>query len=169
MSSSIRKAAGACVLFAAFGAAGWLWTEPDAGSLPLLGYYAVLVINTFFSIRALASITPRNTPQTLFDAALVCTYAALAFSFSSTILFLAISALLFMLSIAKYTHLNRLVSYPELLRRKITLNALAALLSGVMLAVAFTGYPDAATWALFVSFALPSIFLQIIPVYRLDS
>src|SRR3989338_4569554 len=122
-----EKAAIACLLFIGFGVFGW-FRASEVFSLPLLLYYVILVVNTFFSIRTFAPITPRNTVQTLFDIVLAILYLALALSLGSVLAFSAISAGLFVLAVGKYLHARTLIDHP-LLPRKIRLNALGALLS----------------------------------------
>ena len=163
-----EKAAIACLLFIGFGVFGW-FRAVETFSLPLLLYYVILVVNTFFSIRTFAPITPRNTVQTLFDIVLAILYLALALSFASVFFFSLISAALFLGAVGKYTHLLRLVAYPTLLRRKIRLNALAALLSAVVFCTAVAGFPEIAAWLLCIVFGLANIYVLVIrPMYRIS-
>ena len=169
MSSSTKKALFAVIFFASVGAFGWFQVADGYGSLPLLAYYAVLLINTFFSIRTLSAITPTNTVQTLFDVVLAALYCALALSFGSVLLFSGISASLFFIAIAKYVHLDRLIAKPKLLHRKIQINALGALLSLLAFGMATFGPIDISAWTLCVVFSLANIYLLAInPMYRLD-
>ncbi len=159
----------ACGIFAIAGALGWYFTSDGERSFPLVGYYAILVVNTFFSIKTFAAITPQNTTQDLADIVLVLIYIALAFSFSSVLLFSASSTMLFLVAIGKYVHLMMLITYRNFLRRKIRLNALGASLSLCALALALSGQPAEAAWLLFGLFAVANIYLLAInPMYRLD-
>jgi hypothetical protein len=168
MTAATKKALFACACFSAIGAFGWI-VYGSAQSLPLLGFYAILILNTFFSIRTLSSITPQHVVQILFDAVLVCTYIALALSFSSALMFAGFSAGLFLISIGKYARLNTITNYPKLLRRKMKINTLGALLSLSALVIADAGYSLFAEWLLFTLFALANIYLLgIKPMYRLD-
>lgn len=164
------KAALACLFFTGAGAAGWLMTGAGSNeAFALLVYYIVLVINTFFSIRTFSDITPRNTVQTLFDGVLLVLYCALALSFGSVAVFAGVSAVLFAIAIAKYAHAGNAVAHRALLYRKMTLNALAGLLSLLTLSIALFGYPRIGAWVLGVVFALANIYvLAIKPMYRLD-
>src|SRR3989344_3335545 len=154
-----RKAVLVCLLFAGIGLFGWFTTGfANAASVPLLVYYAVLLINTFFSIRIFSAITPKNIIQTLFDGVVAIFYLALAFSFGSVTTFAAVSAGLFLLAVAKYVHLKILISSSALLRRKIVLNTLAALLSLFALTLALLGFSEATAWALGIIFALANIY-----------
>jgi len=169
MSPSTKKALFACLCFAAVGAFGWFRTADGSGSLPLLAYYAVLLINTFFSIQVLSAVTPKNAVQILFDVVLAALYCALAFSFGSVPLFSAISASLFLVAIAKYVHLDRRINMPKLLHRKIKINALGALLSLTAFGMATVGLTGISAWTLCIVFSLANIYLLVInPMYRLD-
>jgi hypothetical protein len=169
MPSPTVKALSACLFFAAVGAFAWLRDPDSAVSIPLFIYFTVLLINTFFSIRAFSAITPQNTVQTLFDMVLAGIYCALAFSFGSALLFSGISTGLFLVAIGKYLHLSRLIAMPEFLARKIKINALGALLSFSALSVAAFGYADIAAWTLGTVFSLANVYLLVLnPMYRLN-
>ncbi|OGG79760.1 hypothetical protein A3A39_04550 [Candidatus Kaiserbacteria bacterium RIFCSPLOWO2_01_FULL_54_13] len=172
MPSPTGKAWIACLLFALVGIVGW--TKTGSGtteSFPLLLFYGVLLVNTFFSIRAFSAITPANSIQIFFDAILVVVYCALAFSFGSAFLFSFVSGVLFVVSIAKYFHLKHLITLSSgLLQRKIKINALGALLSLFAFSVAAAGFSEAAAWILSAIFVLANIYLLAInPMYRADS
>jgi len=166
----VRKATFACLSFAGIGLFGWFTTGVEnVASVPLLVYYAVLLINTFFSIRIFSAITPKSFVQTLFDRVAAVFYLALAFSFGSVPTFAAVSAGLFLLAVAKYVHLKGLVPSSALLPRKIVLNTLAALLSLFALALTLLGFSEAAAWVLCIIFALANIYLLIFnPMYRIE-
>jgi len=167
--SSLEKSLLACGLFVVFGAIAWR-AEGTTAILPLIAYYCVLVLNTFFSINAISAITPNNVWQNFFDGALVCIYALLAFSFFSVPLFTAVSSLLFVFSFGKYVHLDRIVNYRLFLRRKMRINALGFILSLTAFGIALSGYATAAAWLLFITFAIANIYLLAIkPMYRLEN
>lgn len=168
MSPSTGKALLASALFTGIGVWGWFTTAPgNAEAIPLGIYFAVLIVNTFFSIRLFAAITPKNSAQTLFDAALVGMYGALAFSFGSVTLFCSVLSAFFPLSIAKYVHLNRLITQPRLLPRKIRINILGCLLSLVALGIALIGLAPVAAWMLAGIFTIANVYLLFInPMYR---
>jgi len=169
MSPSTKKALFAVIFFASTGTFGWLQVADGEGSFPLLAYYAVLLINTFFSIRTLSAITPKNIVQTFFDIILAALYCALALSFSSVLLFSGISAGLFLVAIAKYVHLDRLIAMPKLLHRKIKINALGALLSLLAFGMAVFGSAGISAWMLCIVFSLANVYLLVLnPMYRLD-
>jgi len=166
----VRKATLACLSFAGAGLFGWLTTGVEnVASVPLLVYYAALLVNTFFSIRTFSAITPKNFVQTLFDVVAAIFYLVLAFSFASVPTFAAVSAGLFLLAVTKYVHLKGLIPSSALLHRKIMLNALAALLSLFALALTLLGFSVVAAWALGIIFALANSYLLLFnPMYRRD-
>ena len=171
MDAATKKAWTVSLFFTAAGVFGWMSAGlENAETLPLLLYYGALIVNTFFSIQVLSAITPKSTTQTVFDITLVGIYCGLAFSFSSTATFSLVSAGLFMFSIAKYLHLSRITtSSLKLLRRKIWINALGALLSLIAAGLAALGSPLLAAWLLGVVFTLASIYLLTMgDMYRSD-
>src|SRR3989344_341563 len=154
----LYKALLASLLFAVFGITGWIFGKHQ--QLPLILYYSVLVLNTFFSVRVFAAITPLNALQMLFDMVLVPVYVVLAFSFDSVFLFSIVSAGLFLIAVLKYVHLKSIVEIErQLLTRKITLNALGALLSGVAFGIALIGAEELAAWGLCIVFVLANVYL----------
>lgn len=168
-SAAVRKATTACLFFTGVGIAAWWVVGWTAVPPPLLAYYAALVLNSFFSIRTFAPLTPANAMQYALDAALVLVYFGLAFSMHSATLFSAVSAALFLISIVKYVHLQQLIESTPLLSRKIRLNMLAALLSSVSLGISLAGFPALAAWLLGTIFVLANVYLLAInPMYRIE-
>ena len=88
--------------------AGWSVLFHDVPwdiTIPHLIFYAVLTINTYFSIRFYTDFTPESGAQTLIDGALVALYAALALTIGlpRTLAFLAL--VMFIVATMKYAHL----------------------------------------------------------------
>lgn len=158
LSGATYRAALASLFFTLVGAVAWWkigWTDT---SPPLFAYYAVLIINTFLSIRTFGALARGSIAQSVLDIVLIFMYVLLAFSIWSATLFAAVSAVLFFVSIIKYVHLQRHVSTALLLSRKIRLNTLAALLSCVAFGISL-GFPQLAAWLLGAAFVLASIYL----------
>lgn len=145
-------------------------TPLAAGALPLEIYYAVLVVNTFFSIKVFTSIIPPHPIQTILDLSLGALYVVLAFSISLPLVFCVCSALLFVLANVKYMHVSALMpAYRTFLTRKMHLNTMGALLSLASFALAISGYPLIASWALASLFSIANVYLLCIrPMYRLE-
>src|SRR3989338_1646505 len=139
VSPSTIKAVVACSVFTVFAIIGWLYTGRSE-FFPLLGYYTILIFNSFFSIRTFSAITPQNFVQTVFDVVLVGIYGALALSFGSMMYFTLISALLFTVASIKYMHLRKLVAPSALIERKIKVNECGALLSITTFCIAVAGW-----------------------------
>lgn len=154
--------------FAVTGVVGWWYTnDVSITSLFLLTYYAVLVLNTFFSIRTFSAITPSHLLQTIFDATLLCGYVVLAFSFNSVLQFSIVSAVLFLVAIGKYIHLKHITAPSELLKRKVRMNALGALLSFSCAVLTLFSSSMVAASVLAVVFTAANVYvLYINPMYR---
>src|SRR3990167_5981304 len=70
--------------------------------LPHFIIYAVLVVNTYFSIRFWSALQPQDSRQLLIDAVLVAAYLTLAFSMGEPTYFPLALAALFVLATFKY-------------------------------------------------------------------
>lgn len=161
MDTATKTAFIACAFFGVVGVLGWMTTGlQNSEVLPLLLYYSALVVNTFFSIQVFSAMTPRSIIQTAFDVVLVCIYVGLALSFGAPFTFALISASLFIVSIAKYTHLSHITSgSSKLLKRKRRINALGVGLSLLAAGLAWLGSPLLAAWFLGVVFLFANIYL----------
>jgi hypothetical protein len=165
MLSPTRYAAAVCALFASFGVVGFFLAAPTA-SLSLVGYYAVLVVNTFFSVKVFAGLTPSNIVQSIFDVTLALTYGMLALSFDEPVRFYSAAFALFVIAIGKYSHLIWITNASPLLVRKISINALGALLAAAAFAGDYYGFSLTAL-AFFLVFSLANVYVLLVnPMYR---
>lgn len=169
---SRKKALWAFFCFGGIGIAGWLLAVPDwRMSLPLGIFYAILVVNTYFSVRLFARITPRdNKTQILFDTVLTILFIGVAASMGDVILFTFINLLLFIAAVAKYAFLLGMIPHPRLLRRKILVELSGVAACTLAFGGAVLGYPLISAWTLTIAFLAANIFLFFVkPLYRLDT
>ena len=120
--SAERKAFAATVGFGLFGAiTATLMVKNWGAAWPLVFFYAVLVFNTYFSVRAFSTIAPRRNPiQSFIDLTVVILYLGLATQFENPLNFTLLATILFLACLIKYTLLTGLVPhYRKFLRRKI--------------------------------------------------
>jgi hypothetical protein len=98
-------------------------------------FYALMLINTYFSVRAFATITPKGNPiQGLCDFLLGICLAGMPLVFNSPINFVLINLFLFIIATLKYIFLIQLSSFSKLLFRKIRIDVLGILLCALCLA-----------------------------------
>ena len=136
--------------------------------LPHFIIYALLVLNTYFSIRFWSALQPQDSRQFLIDAILVLAYLALAFSIGEPTYFAFAAFALFALATFKYVLMRGHTSYEAVVERKIHIDALGALACAVLVLGMFLGYALEATWLFAVGFALANVYLLLIrPMYRL--
>ena len=136
--------------------------------LPHFIIYAVLVVNTYFSIRFWSGLQPKDSRQLLIDAVLVAAYLALAFSMGEPTYFPLALAALFVLATFKYVLMRGHTPYEPVVERKIRIDALGALACAVLIGGAFLGYAFEAAWLFALGFALANVYLLLIkPMYRL--
>lgn len=171
MISPRAQAIGATAFFSAVGIASWFFAVHDkAASLPLAIFYAALMVNTYYSVRLFSAIIPEgNARQHGIDAVLVVLYIALALAMGDAALFIVIDILFFIAAVIKYSFLLKVIAQPQLLRRKIRINALGVFGGVVALGGIFIGYPLLSAWILSVSFCIANILLLFVwPMYRAD-
>src|SRR3989344_1066318 len=136
--------------------------------LPHSIIYALLVLNTYFSIRFWSALQPQDSRQFLIDAILVLAYLALAFSIGEPTYFAFAAFALFALATFKYVLMRGHTSYEAVVERKIHIDALGALACAVLVLGMFLGYALEATWFFAVG-SPPATFSLLLtrPMYRL--
>src|SRR3989344_1693059 len=136
--------------------------------LPHFIIYAILVLNTYFSIRFWSALQPADIRQTLIDGVLVLAYLVLAFSMGEPMYFAFAAFALFALATFKYVLMRGRTSYEAIVERKTGIDALGALACAVLTLGMFLGYPLEATWLFAIGFTLANVYLLFIrPMYRL--
>ncbi len=109
-------------------------------------FYLTLLINTYFSVRAFATITPRgNWIQGLCDFLLGLCLAIMPLVFNSPVNFVLINLFLFIIASLKYVFLVSLTGFSKLLYRKIRIDILGILLCALCLTGILFGF---AYWSL---------------------
>ncbi len=137
---------------------------------PLMLFYAILVLNTFFSVRTFASITPsRHIGQNLWDGLLVVFFLLMPLRFNSPLHFVLLATMFFAVSLLKYIFLIPIAGFSRLLYAKIRINALGVLLCIAVLTGILAGYAFYATALWAIIFLMANIYLLWWrPLYRLD-
>jgi hypothetical protein len=142
--------------------------KPEFASI--LIFYALLLLNTFFSVRIFATITPRgHAGQTFWDLLLGLCIAFLPLSFASPMHFVFLTLFLFVIATLKYIFLIPVVGFSKLLFEKIRIDTLGILLCALCLAGILFGF---AYWSLnlfaFVFFLANVYVIWHKPLYRLE-
>ncbi len=169
MENPTVKAWAATVVFSFIGLWTLVYRAPQVPELlPQTIFYAVLVLNTFFSIRFYSALQPKNASQFLIDAVLVILYAVLALSLGRPVAFAYAALWLFMMAPQKYALMLGFVPHTVLLRNKILIDLSGTVLCAAILGATIAGYSLAAAWALAGLFVLANVYLLLIrPMYRL--
>lgn len=146
-------------------------SPPPPAIVPLSIFYAILVINTYFSIWLFAHIASRkDTRNNLLDIVLGLFYVAMAFSLKVPVRFVFFDLLLFIIATMKYSFLLGIVEHSAVVRKKILADILGILLCTLVLGGSIVGYPLYSSWALCAVFAVANIFIFFVrPLYKLDS
>jgi len=169
--SAERKAFAATVGFGLFGAiTATLMVKNWGAAWPLVFFYAVLVFNTYFSVRAFSTIAPRRNPiQSFIDLTVVILYLGLATQFENPLNFTLLATILFLACLIKYTLLTGLVPhYRKFLRRKIFLDWLGVLLCILAMIGVAMHYSYVTTVAFALINAIANVYLLFIkPFYVL--
>ena len=164
---SIRRETAAATLFSVAGIIGTLISAHAwSARLPTALFYAVLVVNTYFSIRFFSLPPPGRRDQTVIDGVLLALYVILAFSIGSILVFSLVSTLLFAAAVLKYALLLGVMDRREILTRKIAIDGLGLLLCAAAFAGSYLGYPLASAWLQALLFGLANIYLLAVrPMY----
>ena len=166
-----KRAVLAAAGFALWGALGaWFFIIQWHQSWPLVLFYIILVLNTFFSVRTFASITPpQHIGQQLWDGLLVIFFLAMPLQFHSPLSFTLLATGLFIISVFKYVSLFPVVGFSPLLYAKIRINTLGVLLCVAAVIGVLSGHPlwSSILWTGIFLFANVYI-LWWQPLYRLD-
>ena len=162
----------ATVAFTLFGALLLFTVDNFLYALPALILYAMLVINTYFSIRCFSSITPENDNMAkIVDIGLALLYLALALKFNDIRHFLVIALFLLELATVKYIMLLG-ISAPKhrnLVQNKILLETLGVISCSIALTLALLGYTSFSIWFLALLLLNANIYLIILrPFYKIE-
>ncbi|MBC7836972.1 hypothetical protein H7X87_04350 [Acetobacteraceae bacterium] len=137
--------------------------------LPLVVFYIVLTINSYFSIRLFSAITPPDDKvQQFIDAILFGIYIFLACAFAVLDLFFLGVLFLFIIAPLKYALLLGKIPHLKLLKKKIIIDLLGTLMAVAVVVGSLAGYSTESAWALAIIFAIANIyFLLINPMYKI--
>src|SRR3989344_3392645 len=127
--------------------------------LPHVIFYAVLVVNTFFSVRFFSRIAPENKSQFAIDTVLVILYLALAFSMGYPFTFAFFALCLFIAASSKYPLLLLVIPQTNVLKRKILIDLLGTGTCAAILGATILGYPYEAAWTMAILFTLANVYL----------
>lgn len=137
--------------------------------LPHLIIYAVLVVNTFFSIRFWAALQPNDIRQLLVDAVLVVAYLTLALSIGEPLHFAIASLGLFIAAAIKYVLMRGRTPHEALVEHKTFLDALGAVACAALLGGTLAGYALETAWIFAIGFSLANVYLLFVrPMYQLQ-
>jgi hypothetical protein len=159
----------ATITFSFVGVWSFLYWAPQTPELlPQAIFYAVLVLNTYFSIQFYAKIEPRNASQATIDTILVLIYIVLGLSLGHPVVFTVAALCLFIAAPVKYMLMLGKIPYEALLRKKIRIDGQGTALCAAVLLGTLAGYGPASAWVLAVLFSLANIYLLLVrPMYRL--
>lgn len=137
--------------------------------LPLILFYVVLMINTYFSIEFFSRIIPKKRlEQEIIDLLLVFSYLFLALSFNNSVWYVLFATILFVVATLKYIFLLGIVDL-KILKKKMIIDGFGIMLCVLALVVCFTGWEVITTWVWSLIFLLANIYLLFIrPMYKFD-
>lgn len=166
------KKAWAVTIFMGFCGATSLWfnVQDWKNATPLIIFYAVITINTLFSVRCFSSIIPPdNKLQWTMDICLLLSYILMALNLDNPLRFTVWAAVLFFIAVLKYAALLPLLTnYLTLLKYKIIIDSLGTLSCVLALGGVIFGYPLVTIWLWTVVFVIANIFIFFIkPLYKL--
>lgn len=140
-------------------------------SAPLVIFYAVITINTFFSIKVFSSlISPQEKIQWMIDIFLLLCYAAMAYYLQNPLKFALFAAILFAIATIKYSSQLGKINCPNLLKYKIIIDGLGTLSCVLAVGGMIFGYVEISAWTWSILFVLANLFIFFIkPLYVLPA
>ncbi len=158
---SKKRALATVILLASFGVAGIILFVHDwVASSALIVFYALLVTNTYFSVNYFSRIIPNRLPSQVFiDTTLLILHVALAATLGNPTYFVIVLIALFSVATLKYTMALPKVAAPNLLYRKIKIDALGTIAAVLALCGIIAGYPLGAPVALATIFFFANVHL----------
>ncbi len=136
----------------------------------MLFFHLLLLLNTYFSVRIFDTITPKNNwGQNFWDILLLSCLIYLPLAFNSSLIFIFVNTLLFVIATLKYIFLIPLVGFSKLFFKKIRIDTLGTLLCMACMAGVIFGfdYLSFNLWA--ITFFLANIYvLWYKPLYKLE-
>lgn len=151
----------------------WLVRAQLADSAQVILFHAVLLVNTYFSIKCFGIITPsRLRHQQAIDTMLVLLYMVLPFAFAIPSVYVLLVMLLFLVASMKYTLLLGIIPDIKLLRRKIAIDLGAVFWNFFIFIFGGMGFisVDLLLWIWVGFFIVANIYLlKLKPMYCLTS
>jgi hypothetical protein len=153
--------------FALAGILGFLLVPaPWAAKAPNAIFYAVLVLNTLYSVRFFEALPPQDRDERVIDAILTLLYVALAATIGLPVLFAAVSSALFVAAVGKYVLLLRVMDRRDILIRKIAIDGAGVALCAATLIGTLWFNPLWSAWAQALIFAAANVYLLAVrPMY----
>lgn len=151
----------------------WMTHNSALFSVQVALFHAILLLNTYFSIRCFGRLTPVNAAwQSTVDVMLVLLYSILPFSFGFASLYILLLILLFAIATMKYALLIGIISDTKLIRRKIIIDVCGVLWNFIIFLVGSLGLLpiDLLLWVWVGVFAGMNLYLlKIRPMYCLTT
>lgn len=135
-------------------------------TLPHGIFFAILLINTVYSVRFFGPMIHRDGWQWAADATLLSIYGLLMWSLGDSVWFSFFVTILFIVATLKYV-LGRHSIPSHVLHRKVIIDLSGALMGSAALGASLLGYANESAWVLAGVFALANMYLLFIrPMYR---
>jgi len=161
----------ACVFVVLFSVIGgvMVYENFNLATLPLVLFYVVLMINTYFSIEFFSKIIPsKRLDQKIIDLLLVLSYLALILSFGNEVWYLLFAIMLFVVATLKYVCLLGVVDL-KILKKKLIVNIFAIVACILALEGYLIGWGRVIMWTWALVFLFANVYLLIIkPMYKFD-
>ncbi|MEI6843568.1 MAG: hypothetical protein WCK48_03655 [bacterium] len=168
---AVSRAIWGSILFFFWFIISLVFFDPDWSSVwPFICFHFVLLINTFFSIRSFASLTPKeNVGQHIIDAILALCLIAMPLLFNLPLQFMIVCLFLFIVAVLKYLFLVPLVGFSKLLYWKIKVDMLGVVLCFLVLVGVIYGFSYISSIIFFIIFACANVYvLWWNPLYDLE-
>lgn len=161
-SHPIFKAAGSIALVLIFAIIQiWLWPGDWAVGAPLIVFFAVLMLNTFFSIKFFSQIIPSSIFQAFIDLVLLGCFLILTRFLFDRFYFMEFCTLLFIVAILKYAQIESDTKYRNIISRKLFVDTLGTVACALTLIGISFGYGALAVYLWTAAFAVANWYYLI--------
>ena len=133
-------------------------------------FHVLLLLNTFYSIRSFASLTPKeNIFQHIIDILLAINIMVAPFFFNNPLYFVSLVLSLFIIATLKYIFLVQIIGFSKLLYWKIKVDTLGILLCFLTLIGVMSGFVYTSSLLFTCIFLLANLYvLWLNPLYRIE-
>ena len=144
-----------------------IYKNLNLATLPLILFYIILIINSYFSIEFFSKIIPpKRLDQKVINLILVFFYLILILNLGNEMWYLLSATMLFIVATLKYVFLLETVDL-KILKKKLIIDILGSIICASALAGYLIGCGEVTKWIWALMFLFANIYLLVVnPMYK---